>query len=94
MPYIVTALKVPVLGVYWSAFSRIWTEYEDLQSKSPYSVQMRKNAKPEKLRIRTLLAKCIWVGKALFRANFGIFTHSKLITTNIKLNNLVLAESS
>ena len=28
---------------FWSAFSDIWTEYEDLQSKYPYSVWMREN---------------------------------------------------
>ena len=28
---------------FWSVFSRIRTEYEDLQSKSLYSVQMREN---------------------------------------------------
>ena len=27
----------------WSAFSRIGTEYEEIRSISPYSVQMRKN---------------------------------------------------
>ena len=25
---------------FWSTFSRIWTEYADLQSKSPYSVRI------------------------------------------------------
>ena len=29
---------------FWSVFSRIWTEYGDLQSKSPYSVRMQENA--------------------------------------------------
>ena len=29
---------------FWSVFSRIWAEYGDLRSKSPYSVQMRENA--------------------------------------------------
>ena len=28
---------------FWSAFSRIWSEYGDLLCKSPYSVQMREN---------------------------------------------------
>ena len=27
----------------WSLFSRIWTKYGDLRSKSPYSVQIREN---------------------------------------------------
>ena len=28
---------------FWSVFSRIWTEYGEMQSISPYSVQMWKN---------------------------------------------------
>ena len=29
---------------FWSAFSRIWTEYGEIRSISPYSVRMRENA--------------------------------------------------
>ena len=32
------------LELFWSAFSHIWTEYEDIRSISPYSVRMRENA--------------------------------------------------
>ena len=32
---------------------RIWTKYGDFLSKSPYSVQMRKNTDQKKLRIWT-----------------------------------------
>ena len=32
-----------VLEYSWSVFSRIWTEYRDLQSKSPYTVQIWEN---------------------------------------------------
>ena len=28
---------------FWSVFSQIWTECRDLQTKPPYSVQIRKN---------------------------------------------------
>ena len=34
------------LEFLWSVVSRIWTEYGDLQGKSPYSVQMRENTNP------------------------------------------------
>ena len=34
----------PYSEFFWSVFSGIWTEYGDLRSKSPYSVQMRENA--------------------------------------------------
>ena len=30
--------------LFWSAFSRIWTEYGEIRSISPYSVRMPKNA--------------------------------------------------
>ena len=30
--------------LFWSAFSRIRTEYGEIQSISPYSVRMRENA--------------------------------------------------
>ena len=36
--------KCPYLELFWSVFCRIWTEYGEIQSISPYSVQMRENA--------------------------------------------------
>ena len=33
---------------FWFVFSRIWTEYKDLRSKCPYSVQIRENADQKK----------------------------------------------
>ena len=36
--------KCSYSGLFWSAFSRIRTEYGELQIISPYSVQMRENA--------------------------------------------------
>ena len=41
---------------FWSVFSRIWTEYEEVRGISPYSVQMRENTGQKKLRIWTLHA--------------------------------------
>ena len=38
-----TTWKVSVFGVFCSVFSPIWTEQGDLQSKFPYSDQMRGN---------------------------------------------------
>ena len=35
--------KVSYLELLWSIFSIIWTEYGDIWSISPYSVQMREN---------------------------------------------------
>ena len=36
--------KRPYSELFWSAFSRIWTEYGEVLRISPYSVQMRENA--------------------------------------------------
>ena len=35
--------KCPYSELFWSAFSRIWTEYREMQSMSPYSVRIREN---------------------------------------------------
>ena len=35
--------KYPYLELFWSVFLRIWTEYEEIRSISPYSVQMWEN---------------------------------------------------
>ena len=36
--------KCPDSELFWSAFSRIWTEYGEIRSVSTYSVRMRENA--------------------------------------------------
>ena len=36
--------KCPYSELFWSAFSHIRTQYEEIQSISPYSVRMRENA--------------------------------------------------
>ena len=50
--------KCPCSEFFWSAFSRIWTEYRGLLCKSACSVQMWENADQQKLWIRTLFTKC------------------------------------
>ena len=49
--------KCPYLEFSWSVSPRIWTDYWDLESKSPYSAQMRENNWPEKLWIRTIFTE-------------------------------------
>ena len=46
--------SVQILSFLWTVLSRIWTEYGDLRSKYPYSVQMRENTDQKKLRIWVL----------------------------------------
>ena len=36
--------KCPCLELFWTSFSRIWTEHVEIRSISSYLVQMRKNA--------------------------------------------------
>ena len=45
---------VQVLSFSWFVFSCIRTEYENLQSKSPYLVQTQENTDQKKLRIWTI----------------------------------------
>ena len=40
--------KCPYSEFYWSVFSPIWTEYEEIQSISPHLVQMRENTDQKK----------------------------------------------
>ena len=50
--------RFQIRNLFWSKFSRIWTEHGDLRSKSPYSVRQGENMDQKKLRIWTLLAQC------------------------------------
>ena len=50
--------SVQIRSFLWSLFSRIWTEYEEIRSISPYSVRIRKTADQKKLRIWTHFTQC------------------------------------
>ena len=43
--------SVQIRSVFWSVFSRIWTEYGKILGISPYSVRMREYTDQKKLRI-------------------------------------------
>ena len=49
--------SVQIRSFFWSVFSHIRTEYGDLQSKSPHSVQMREDPDRKKLSIWTLFTQ-------------------------------------
>ena len=53
--------SVQIRSFFWSVFSRIWTEYEDLRSNSQYSVRIRDNTDQKKLRIWTLFTQWTWL---------------------------------
>ena len=48
--------RCPYSEIFWYGFSRIRTEYRDLQNKFPYSVQMQENTR--KHQIRTIFTQC------------------------------------
>ena len=50
---------VQIRSFFWSLFSRIRTEYGEIRSISPYSVQMRENTDQKKLPIWTLFTHCV-----------------------------------
>ena len=62
---------------FWSVFSRIWTEYGDLRSKSPHSVQIRENTDQKKIRIRIL-----------FGDNFSHFAYFLIALVDILFHQL------
>ena len=49
------------LELFWFAFSCIPSEYGEIRSISPYSVQMWEKWGPEKLQIQTLFMQCMSV---------------------------------
>ena len=64
--------SVQIRGFVCPTFSRIWTEYGDLRSKSPYLVRIRENTDHKKLRIWTLFTQWwfwtrAWCSKELLK---------------------------
>ena len=53
--------SVQIRSFFWSAFSRTRTEYGEIRSISPYSVQMRENVDQKKLGIWTLFTQYVSV---------------------------------
>ena len=51
--------SVPIRSFFRSVFFRIWTEYGDLRSRSPFSVRIRGNTDRKKVRICTLFTYCL-----------------------------------
>ena len=47
--------KCPYSELFWSLFSRIWTEYEEILCISSYSVRMRENANQNSSKYRHFL---------------------------------------
>ena len=68
--------KCPYSVFFWSGFSRIRTKYGEIQSISPYSVQMRENADHKKLRIWTLFTQC----RCIDENNYEVIKIDYLIT--------------
>ena len=50
--------NVQIQIFFWSVFSCVRTEYEDLRSKSPYPVRIQENTDQKKIRIWTLSTQC------------------------------------
>ena len=51
--------KCPYSEFFWSLFSCIWTEFEDLLRKSPYSVQMQENIDERNSKHGRFFTQCI-----------------------------------
>ena len=51
--------KCPYSGFFWSVFSRIWTEYEEIIRISPHLVQMRENTDQKNSEYGHFFTQCI-----------------------------------
>ena len=60
--------RVQTRSYFWCAFSRIWTEYGDLWSKSSYSAKIREIMNQEKLRIWALYTQWLFFAKIFKKA--------------------------
>ena len=65
----------PYSEFYWSAFSRIWTEYEEILRISPYSVRMRENTEQKNSKYGHFLCS------ELFCGEFSNFSQNRLFYT-------------
>ena len=73
--------NVKIRSLFWSIFSRIWTEYGEIRSISPYSVQMRENTDQQKL--------CIWTFFTRWHFSHGnILTRSNTVFPYINIISL------
>ena len=83
--------KCPYSEFFWSAFSRIWTEYGEIRSITSYSVQMRENTDPENSEYEhfswSFSKRIITV---LF-INFGTFVpiNENIVNQNIFVNKIL-----
>ena len=60
--YLVLREKCPYLELFWSAFSRIRTEYGEILRISPYSVRMQENADQNNSEYRHFLRNVTFCG--------------------------------
>ena len=68
--------------IFWFVFSCISSQYRNLRSKSPYSVQTQENADQKKLRMDNFSSgDCFWISSNIFCSILGNFA----INTKIAL---------
>ena len=65
--------KCPYSELFWSAFSRIWTEYGEIRSVFPYSGRMRENANQSNSEYGHFLCSAIYC----FRVSLIYILHLK-----------------
>ena len=72
--------SVQIRGFFWSVFSCIRTEFEDIRSKSSYSVQIHENTDQKKLFIWTLFTQWMFL---YFKINWRMILHQKFSSAHI-----------
>ena len=82
--------KCLYLELFWSVFSRIWIEYGDVRSISPYSVRMRGNTDQINSEygpfLRSVYVPYIWYLLDCFSFRFRIQIFLKLYVLAIAAN--------
>ena len=82
---------VQILSFFWFVFACISTEYRNLRSKSPYSVQIRENADQKKLRMNNFSpGDCFWISSNIFYSILGNFEINRKIALRQKCSNTEL----
>ena len=81
----------PYSEFYWSVFSRIWTEYEEILRISPYSVRMRENMEQKNSEYGHFLRSELF---CYFVVNFPIFHRIDFFTEHLQVTATVMKISN
>ena len=86
--------KCPYPELFWSVFSRIRTEYGEIQSISPYSFQMLENTDQKTLGIWTLFTQYRFIISEFIMISFSLLSMLIVMLINCNLEKIDLRGAS